>query len=100
MHKGVPDVTVSAVPAELPDHQSPSPDRSLLPSWHTGTCVVAAPGAGPGAWAGAPSAVVVDGVYYLAYRLRRPIQEGRGFANVIARSVDGVEFQTLFGVDK
>ena len=57
--------------------------------------VVPPPGAGPGCWAGAPSAVMVDGVFYLAYRLRRPIGLGRGFANVVARSTDGVTFEPL-----
>lgn len=33
-----------------------------------------------------------DGVYWLAYRLRRPVTAGRGYANVVARSTDGVHF--------
>ena len=37
----------------------------------------------------------VDGVYYLAYRLRRPLGEGRGYANVIARSDDGERFEPI-----
>lgn len=57
--------------------------------------VVAAPGTGDGFWAGAPSAVRSDGLVYLAYRLRRPVQAGRGYANVVARSVDGVHFETV-----
>jgi hypothetical protein len=57
--------------------------------------VVAPDGSGPGAWAGAPSALLHDGLFYLAYRLRRPIGQGRGFANVIARSRDGVAFETI-----
>lgn len=57
--------------------------------------VVAAPGSGDGFWAGAPSAVSADGAFYLAYRLRRPVNEGRGYANVVARSTDGVRFDTL-----
>jgi len=32
---------------------------------------------------------------YLAYRLRHPIGFGRGYANVIARSVDGERFETV-----
>src|SRR4051794_18442194 len=59
------------------------------------TTVVAAPGAGPGYWAGAPSAVRADGIVYLAYRLRRPVGDGRGYANVVAASDDGVHFETL-----
>jgi hypothetical protein len=62
--------------------------------------VVPAPEAGPGAWAGAPSVVVHGGAYYLAYRLRRPVGTGRGYANVVARSTDGVRFETLAVVGK
>ncbi len=57
--------------------------------------VIAAPGVGDGFWAGGPSAVGTDEAVYLAYRLRRPVNEGRGYANVVARSVDGIHFETL-----
>jgi hypothetical protein len=57
--------------------------------------VVAPEASGPGAWAGAPSALLHDGVFYLAHRLRRPIGHGRGYANVVARSRDGVHFTTV-----
>ena len=57
--------------------------------------VVAPEGSGPGSWAGAPSALLQDGIFYLAYRLRRPIGHGRGFANIVARSRDGVRFETV-----
>ncbi|WP_375474509.1 hypothetical protein [uncultured Jatrophihabitans sp.] len=57
--------------------------------------VVEPPGSGPGYWAGAPSAVWSAGGYYLAYRLRRPVTEGRGYANVVARSDDGQSFETV-----
>ena len=53
------------------------------------------PGDGAGFWAGAPSALIADGVTYLAYRLRRPIGRGRGYAVVVARSEDGERFETL-----
>lgn len=59
------------------------------------TVVVQAPGDGEGFWAGGPSAVLVDGVYWLAYRLRRPVDQGRGYANVVATSEDGVHFRVL-----
>ena len=59
------------------------------------TVVVEPPGRGEGYWAGAPSVVVEGGEFWLAYRLRRPVDEGRGFANVIARSGDGVSFETV-----
>ncbi len=66
----------------------PSPDNAEL--------VVAAPGEGPGYWAGGPSAVLAEGgTYWLAYRLRRPRGAGRGYANVIARSDDGISFETV-----
>ena len=65
------------------------------PQWSRSVVVVHPPAGGPGAWAGGPSALLVDGVYYLAYRLRRPVGEGRGFANVVARSADGVEFEPV-----
>ena len=66
----------------------PSPERSRV--------IVPAPGEGRGFWAGGPSAVVADdGVYWLAYRLRRPLGEGRGYANVVARSQDGEHFETV-----
>jgi hypothetical protein len=58
------------------------------------------PGSGAGFWAGAPSAVLVDGVYHLAYRLRAPLGSGRGMANVVARSTDGVRFTPVATVTK
>lgn len=66
-----------------------------LPSFDDATVVVPAPGAGPGNWAGAASAVLVDGVFWLTYRVRRPLAEGRGVAVVVARSDDGVTFETV-----
>jgi hypothetical protein len=60
-----------------------------------GRTAVAPPGDGVGYWAGGPSAVWQDGAIWLAYRLRRPVDKGRGFANVVARSGDGVHFETV-----
>jgi hypothetical protein len=57
--------------------------------------VVPPPRAADGYWAGAPSACVGDGVIHLAYRLRRPVGHGRGYAVVIARSADGERFETV-----
>ena len=57
-----------------------------LPSFDDATVVVPAPGAGPGNWSGAASAVLDDGVFWLTYRVRRPLAEGRGVAVVVARS--------------
>lgn len=62
---------------------------------YDGEIVVGPTSRGPGNWAGAPSAVCVDNVVWLAYRLRRPVGGGRGYANVIARSEDGVRFEEV-----
>jgi hypothetical protein len=70
----------------------PDPERAQV--------VVEPPGDGEGHWAGAPSAVRLDGTTYLAYRLRRPVGEGRGHAVVVARSADGVSFETLDVIEK
>jgi len=71
-----------------------------LPRWEETAVVVEPPGDEPGSWAGAPSSIVADGWVYLAYRLRLPIGEGRGIANVVARSRDGVDFETVAEVTK
>ena len=62
------------------------------------TLVLSAPGTGPGAWTGSPSAVLTDGVFYLAYRLRTA--DRRGYAVEVARSDDGVTFQRLVSISK
>ena len=71
-----------------------------LPRWEETAVVVEPPGDEPGSWAGAPSSIVADGWVYLAYRLRLPIGEGRGIANVVARSRDGISFETVAEVTK
>jgi hypothetical protein len=87
----VQDVISEEFPA-LPDGLAPDPARSVL---------VAGPADdGPGSWAGAPSAVRDDQGIVLAYRLRRPAGEGRGYGIVIARSADGVTFETLQTIAK
>jgi hypothetical protein len=63
----------------------PRPERAVT--------VVRAPGAGAGNWSGAPSAVWADGAFWLAYRVRQPLELGRGVAVVVARSEDGVRFE-------
>jgi hypothetical protein len=66
----------------------PRPERSRL--------AVPPPGTGPGYWAGAPSAALGGGgLLYLAYRLRRPVGEGRGYAVEVGRSADGERFETI-----
>src|SRR5687768_6905748 len=66
-----------------------------LPSFEGATVVVPAPGDEPGNWSGAASAVLVDDVYWLTYRVRRPLREGRGVSVVVARSLDGEHFVTV-----
>ena len=62
--------------------------------------VVPAPGVGAGNWAGAASALLVDGTFWLAYRVRRPLADGRGVAVHVARSPDGVEFRTVARIER
>jgi hypothetical protein len=66
-----------------------------LPRLELATVIVPAPGSGPGNWTGAPSAVLHDGMFWLAYRVRGPVDQGRGVAVVLARSADGVRFETV-----
>ena len=40
------------------------------------------------------------GVLYLAYRLRRPVGEGRGYEIVIARSTDGERFESILTIGR
>ncbi len=71
-----------------------------LPNPQESVVAIPAPADGAGNWAGGPSAMFVDGVYYLAYRLRRPVDAGRGYAVEVARSEDGVAFEVLGRVTK
>jgi hypothetical protein len=61
---------------------------------------VSPPGTGPGNWAGGPSAVATDSEIFLAYRLRLPVRQGRGYAVAIASSADGVHFETVALIGK
>jgi hypothetical protein len=80
---------------------SPTVTRTLpLPRWDDSQVVIEPPEGGAGAWAGAPSAVRDGDTIVLAYRMRLPVGEGRGFANVIARSSDGLVFETVGEVTK
>ena len=54
----------------------------------------------PGYWSGAPCAVAGENEIFLAYRLRRPIGQGRGYAVAVARSADGERFDTLLTIGK
>jgi len=70
----------------------PRPEQSAL--------AVAPSVDGPGHWVGAPSAIAWDDSIYLAYRLRRPLGMGRGYAVEVARSVDGERFEKLLTITK
>jgi hypothetical protein len=70
------------------------------PFWSRAQVVLAPEDPRPGCWAGGPSAQLVDGTWWLAYRLRRPVGAGRGFANVVARSADGVRFEPVVALGK
>lgn len=72
-----------------------------MPQWRGSVVVAGAPDMGvTGYWAGAPSACLVEGVTYLAYRLRRPVAEGRGSTVVVARSTDGEHFEPLTRIER
>lgn len=71
-----------------------------LPRIEDAQVVVPAPDAGPGNWSGAPAALWDDGTFVLAYRVRRPLDAGRGVSTVIARSSDGVDFTPVCEVHR
>jgi hypothetical protein len=66
-----------------------------LPRYERGEVVISAPDTGPGNWAGGASCVLVDGVFWLAYRIRRPLHSGRGVGVVVAKSRDGINFKPV-----
>lgn len=68
------------------------------PTYDDAEVVVPAPGPGAGNWAGAASAVLVGDVFWLTWRVRRPLTDGRGVAVVVARSDDGVHFEPVVEV--
>lgn len=67
-----------------------------------GVTVVEPPGTGQGYWAGAPSAIYDDDTarFFLFYRLRRPLDEGRGWQCHVACSNDGVHFSNVWTATK
>jgi hypothetical protein len=71
---------------------SPRPEESSV--------AIPPPGDGPGYWSGAPSAILGDDGIYLAYRLRRPVGAGRGYAVAVARSDGGTRFETLLTITR
>ena len=80
--------------------ESPSWPTSLLPRPDESAVAIPPPGRGPGYWAGAPSAVLAEDGIYLAYRLRKPLGNGRGYAVAVARSADGVRFETVMTIKR
>lgn len=71
-----------------------------LPDPTTWTTVVAAPGDGPGNWAGAASALADGDRVLLAWRERRPLTQGRGVGVVVSSSTDGVHFTPVCRVSR
>ena len=71
-----------------------------LPRYEDAEVVVPAPDRGPGNWSGAASVVLVDGVFWLTYRVRRPLLEGRGVSVVVSRSDDGRRFEPVCEVGR
>ena len=72
----------------------------LIPRPGDAVIAIPPPGAGSGYWAGGPSAVAAEDGIYLAYRLRRPIGHGRGYAVVLAFARDAVNFEPLALIGK
>jgi hypothetical protein len=70
------------------------------PRYEGAAVVVPAPDRGPGNWAGGASCVLVDGMFWMAYRLRRPLDSGRGADVVVAKSTDGVNFKPVCEVGR
>ena len=56
------------------------------------------PGNGKGNWAGAPSAFYdeEEGRFFLSYRFRKPLTEGRGYLTCVAESKDGKRFTDIW----
>src|SRR5215472_3261813 len=90
---------VAAVPQPAVIHDELSaPVLTAVPDPADARIVLTAPESGREAWVGSPSALTVGADIYLAYRLRAP--ERRGYAVKVAKSTDGVHFQTLLTITK
>lgn len=61
-----------------------------------GATIITPNGGGRGNWVGGLSALHDKGTFYLFYRERRPIGEGRGWRCHIAESTDGLSFTTAW----
>lgn len=71
-----------------------------LPRYEGAEVVVRAPAPGAGNWAGAATVVREGEIFWLAYRVRRPVDAGRGVSVVVARSGDGVQFAPVCEVGR
>ena len=72
-----------------------------IPDYSRSTTLIPAPNCGPGHWAGAPSAVLDDeGTVWLAYRLRRSVDAGRGVSVTVARIRPGGTPETVAQVPR
>jgi hypothetical protein len=85
----LPNVITEDFSPQLSEPQ-PCPERSVV--------AVAPPGLQAGSWTGAPSAVFDGDAIIMAYRVRGGSR--RGYAVAVARSTDGVRFQTMQLVTK
>ena len=67
-----------------------------------GVTVVESPGTGVGYWVGGLSVLyeAESGQFYLFYRVRKPIGQGRGWQCRIARSSDGTRFSTVWSATR
>jgi len=79
----------------------PGSDADLPIPRNAGAETIASPAhRGPGNWVGAASVLVRDGVHYVAYRNRRPVDDGRGGDVIVARVAAGGETAELCRIDK
>src|SRR4029077_11483582 len=96
----VREVWKSPIVHNVTGQELPMQMVGMLPEPARSVAVISPDCGGPGSWAGGPSAVLDDHGIVLAYRLRRPVREGRGNAIVIARSADGEHFETIQTITK
>lgn len=75
-----------------------APTTMTPPDPANAVVVKPAAGAGGQTWVGSPSAILVGDEILIAYRLRDPFR--RGYAVEVAKSADGVHFETLVSVSK
>src|SRR5262249_54018417 len=80
-------------------HDELAAPMTIAPPDPASAIVVRSPsGSGGQNWVGSPSAILVGDEIFIAYRLRDPIR--RGHAVEVARSADGVHFETIVSITK